>query len=191
MRIVTALLSLSLPCALCAQEVGGFDYTYVDASLVNTEIEVGPADVDGDGIAINGSFGLTDNVNLVYGYSDQDYDFNIDGSTMNVGVGFHTDINSDIDFVADVQYIDVSVDTPVGSADEDGLGISGGIRAHVGDSLELDAGLQYVDLDDSDTVLKVGGRYYFNDSFALSAGISDADAGMSWSVGVRAEFGGR
>ena len=85
MRIVTALLSLSLPCALCAQEVGGFDYTYVDASLVNTEIEVGPADVDGDGIAINGSFGLTDNVNLVYGYSDQDYDFNIENGLAIVG----------------------------------------------------------------------------------------------------------
>jgi hypothetical protein len=189
MRIVAAFLALALPCALCAQEVG-FDYTYVDAALLNTELEVGATDVDGDGIGISGSFGLTDNVNIVYGYSDQSYDFNIDSSTMNVGVGFHTDINSDIDFVADVQYIDVSVDTPVGDADEDGLGISGGIRAQLGDSLELDAGLQYVDLDDSDTVLKVAGRYYFNDSFALSAGISDADAGMSWSVGVRAEFGG-
>jgi hypothetical protein len=191
MRIVAAFLTLALPGALCAQEVSDFDYTYVDASLVNTEIELGFTDVDGDGIGINGSFGLSDTLNIVYGYSDIGYDFDVDSSTMNVGLGFHTDINDDIDFVADVQYIDVSVDTPFGDADDDGLGISGGIRAHVGDSLELDAGLQYVDLEDSDTVLRVGGRYYFNDSFALSAGISDADAGMSWSVGVRAEFGGK
>jgi len=189
MRIVATLLTLSFPCALFAQE-NGFEYTYVDAALLNTEIEVGTTDVDGDGIGVSGSFAISDSLNILVGYSDQSYDFNIDGSTMNVGLGFHTDINNDLDFVADVSYIDVSVDTPFGSADDDGLGISGGIRFRASDSLELDAGLQYVDLDDSDTVLNLGGRYYFNDSFALSAGISDADAGMSWSVGVRAHFGG-
>jgi hypothetical protein len=188
MRIVTALLSLSLPCALNAAD---FDYTFVDAGLVDTEIDVGSVDVSGDGIGVNGSIGVSDNVHIVAGYSDLDYDFGIDGNSWNVGVGFHTDINDDIDFVADVSYIDAEVSTAFGSASEDGYGIGGGIRAHMGDSFELDAGLQYVDLDDSDTVLNVGGRYYFNDSFALNAGISDADAGMSWMVGIRAEFGGR
>jgi hypothetical protein len=188
MRIVTALLSLSVPCALNAAD---FDYTFVDAGLVDTEIETGVGDVSGDGIGINGSFAVSDSVHIVAGYSDIGYDFNIDGSSMNVGVGFHTDINDDLDFVADVSYIDVEVDTPFGSADEDGLGIGGGIRFHAGEKVELDAGLQYVDLDDSDTVLNVGGRYYFSDSFALNASLSDADAGMSWIIGIRAEFGGR
>jgi hypothetical protein len=188
MRIVTALLTLAFPCALYAD---GFDYTFVDAGLVDTEIDVGPGDISGDGIGVNGSFSVSDNVHIIAGYSDLDYDFGFSGSSMNVGAGFHTGINEDLDFVADVSYIDAEVDTPFGSADEDGYGIGAGIRARAGEKIELDAGLQYVDLDDSDTVLNVGGRYYFNDSFALNAGLSDADAGLSWMVGIRAEFGGR
>ncbi|HEY7671405.1 MAG TPA: hypothetical protein VIC71_04240 [Gammaproteobacteria bacterium] len=188
MRIVTALLSLSLPCVLNAAD---FDYTFVDAGLVDTEIDVGSVDVSGDGIGINGSIGVSDNLHIVAGYNDLDYDFGISGSTWNVGLGFNTDINDDLDFVADVTWIDAEVDTAFGSASEDGYGVSGGIRAHVGEKVELDAGLQYVDLDESDTVLNVGGRYYFSDSFALNAGLSDADAGMSWMIGIRAEFGGR
>jgi hypothetical protein len=188
MRIVTALVSLSLPCAVSAAD---FDYTFVDAGLVNTELDAGPFDVDGDGLGVSGSIGISDSMHIVAGYSDVGYDFSVDSTSWNVGLGFHTDINDDLDFVADVSYIDVQVDTPFGSADDDGLGVGAGIRFHAGEKVELDASLQYVDLEESDTVLNVGGRFYFNDSFALNAGISDADAGMSWLVGIRAEFGGR
>lgn len=188
MRIVTVLVGLSLPCSLYAAD---FDYTFVDAGLLNTEIDVGSVGVDGDGIGVSGSIGISDNVNIVAGYSDLDYDFDINGSSWNVGLGFHTDINDDLDFVADATYIDAEVDTPFGSASDDGFGVGAGIRARVGEKVELDAGLQYVDFDDSDTVLNVGGRYYFSDSFALNAGLSDADAGMSWMIGIRAEFGGK
>jgi hypothetical protein len=179
---------LVLPTALYAD---GFDYTFVEGGIVNTEVEVGPIDVDGDGFGVNGSFRITDNVHFLAGYSDQDYDFGIDGNTLSAGVGLNMGINEDLDFVANLSYIDAEIDTPFGSAGEDGYGVGAGIRARAGEKVEIDAGLNYVDLDESDTVLSVGGRYYFNDSFALTGGLSDADAGLSWSIGLRAEFGGR
>jgi hypothetical protein len=188
MRIVAAFLTLSLPCALYAD---GFDYTFVDAGFVNSDLDAGPFDVDGDGIGVNGSIGVSDNVHIIAGYADEDYDFGVGSTTWSAGVGFNTGINENLDFVADLSYMDVDVDSPFGSAGEDGYGLGAGIRARAGEKIELDAGLLYVDLDDSDTVLNVGGRYYFNDSFALGAGLSDADGGTAWTIGVRAEFGGR
>jgi opacity protein-like surface antigen len=188
MKQATALLALlALPCASFAD---GFDYTFVEGSLVNTELD-GPIDVNGDGFGVNGSFGVNENMHVIAGYSDQDYDFGIDGNTFNVGVGFNTGINSNLDFVADVSYVDAEIATPFGSADEDGYGLGAGIRARPGQNVELDAGLTYVDLDDSDTVLSVGGRYYFSDSIAVGGSLADNDAGLSWTIGVRAQFGSR
>lgn len=187
MKNSMALLSLvALPVAAFAD---GFDYTYVEAGIVNTKIDVGPFDVDGDGLGVNGSFALTDNVHLIAGYSDQHYDFSLDGSVLTLGGGFNTPINTDLDFVAQLSYYDVEVGSGFGSADDTGLGIGAGIRARPGADLELDAGLTYVDLDESDTVLNVGVRYYFSKTFAIAGGLSDNDSGLSWSIGVRAEFG--
>ena len=187
MKRTTMFLSfLAMPVSALAD---GFDYTFVEAGFVSTEVDVGPFDVDGDGIGIHGSFALSENVHLRGGYSDQDYDFDIDGSVLNFGAGFNTALNADFDFVAHVSYYDVEVDTVIGDASDDGLGIGAGIRARPGANFELDAGLTYVDLDDSDTVLNVGLRYYFSNTFALAGGLSDDDSGLSFSVGVRAEFG--
>jgi hypothetical protein len=60
----------------------------------------------------------------------------------------------------------------------------------MGDSFQLDASLQYVDYDEagSDTGLMVGGRYYFNDTMALSFGIVDADETDTFHMGFRWEF---
>lgn len=183
------LMSLAvLPLAASAD---GFDYTFVEGGIVNTEIDTGPVDVEGDGFGINGSFSINDDLHILAGYSDIDYDFGVDGSLVNIGLGFNTGLSQDLDFVADISYVSAEVDSGFASADEDGYSLGAGIRARTGQKVELQAGLHYVDLDDSDTVLSVGGRYYFSDSFAFGAGLADDDNGLSWNIGVRAEFGGR
>lgn len=184
--ILATLLLLPL-----ASHADGFGYTFVEGGVVNTEIDVGPADIDGDGLGINGSFGLNDSLHVIAGYTDVDYDFGIDGSVTNVGLGFNTSLSADLDFVADVSYVDAEIATGFGSADETGYGLGAGVRGRATDRVELEARLGYVDLDDSDTAVQVGGRYYLSDSFALGAGLTDNDAGLTWTLGLRAEFGGR
>lgn len=179
---------LMLPCALYAAD---FEYTFVEAGIVNTEVDVGPFNVDGDGFGVNGSFALKDNIRIIGAYSDQDYDLGINGSVLSVGAGFNTSLTESMDFVADLSYVDAEVATAFGSADENGYGIDAGVRAMAGNRIQLDAGVSYIDLDSSDTALHVGGRYYFSDSFAVGAGLVDNDDGLSWSIGVRAEFGSR
>lgn len=187
MKHSTTLLGLLiLPVAALAD---GFDYTFVEASIVNTEIDVGPFDIDGDGIGVIGSFALTDEIHLIGGYSDEDYGAGFDRSVLNVGGGFNTGLNANLDFVAQLSYYEVEVSSGFGSADDSGLGLGAGIRGRPGENVELNAGLTYLDLDDSDTVLSAGVRYYFSETFAITGGLADDDSGMSWSIGVRAEFG--
>lgn len=174
-----------------AAQADGFDYTFVEAGILNTEIDAGVFDVDGDGFGIGGSFAIDDNIHVLASYSDEDYDLGIDGNTLAIGAGFNTSLNADLDLVAHVSYVNAELEAGALSVDEDGYSLGAGIRARTGDNVELEAGLDYVDLDDSDTVLKVGGRYYFNDSFAVGASFADTDDGLRWTIGVRAEFGNR
>lgn len=189
MRLATVFLLLTaLPCAALAD---GFDYTFVEGGFMNTEIDAGPFDIDGDGFGLAGSLALGNNMLILASYDDVDYDFGVDGRVMSVGAGFHTGLTPDLDFVADLSYIDAEVSSGMASADEDGYGIGAGLRARASSKVELEAGLRYVDLDSSDTAVRVGGRYYFTDSFAAGLGIVDNDGGTSWTLGVRAEFGNR
>ena len=86
--------------------------------------------------------------------------------------------------VATLSYVDG--DYNVGS--DNGLALGGGVRSRLGESFEVDAGLKYVDLDESDTGLHVGARYYFNDTMALGASIDDNDNADTLRLGFRWEF---
>jgi hypothetical protein len=183
------LLSLlSLPALAQTQP---FSYTYVDVALVNSEIDLGIVDIDGDGLAVAGAFELDERFFAIASYADQEYDFNLDGSVFSVGVGYHTDLGNKFDFVADLSYVDADVITSFGSRGENGFDIGAGIRTRPADSFELEARIGYIDVAGSDTTLGVRGRYYFSDSFAVIGGITDNDGGIGWSIGVRAEFGKR
>lgn len=179
---------VTMPLAVRAD---GFDYTFVEGGLLNTEIDAGLLDVEGDGFGLGGSFVIADNIHILASYSDEDYDFGIDGNSLSIGAGFNTGLSQDLDLVAHLSYVSAEVNAGAVSLDEDGYSLGAGIRARTGNSIELEAGLDYVDLDESDTVLRVGGRYYFNDSFAVGASFADTDGGLSWMIGLRAEFGSR
>jgi hypothetical protein len=191
MRLATALLTLTaLPCAAFAD---GFDYTFVEGGLVNSDID--GVNVDGDGFGLSGSFAIGDNMRIIAGYDDIEYDFgvfgDVDGSIMTLGAGFNTGLTADLDFVADLSYVDAEATSGVASADETGYRIGAGIRGRTSSKLELEAGLIHLNLDGSDTGIRVGGRYYFSDSFAAGLGLTDIDDSFSWTLGIRAEFGNR
>jgi hypothetical protein len=186
-NLLLVLMSI-VPGFAAAQD---FNYNYIDLALIDAEVDVGPFNLDGDGFAVAGSFSIADNMFVIAGYSDQDYDFGIDGNTLNLGVGFHTDFGDNLDFVADISFLDAEVATRFGSADENGYGIRAGVRGRINPELELEGGLTLIDLNDSDTGIRAAVRYYFSDAFAVSGTIADNDGGLNLAVGIRAEFGGR
>lgn len=184
-RILLTAAAL-LPMAGIAQEL---DYTFVEASYLNSDRDAGPFDVDGDGLGLKGSLSLTDQVFVFAGYNSYDYSRGFDLSSYDIGAGMRWPLQPRLDLITDVAWVHAEVDTPFGDDDDDGLGLGVGLRSRVHDQVELQGGIRYVDLDESDTFLSLAGRYYFTESVAASFGLDFNDDDTGWNIGIRAEFG--
>lgn len=176
-----------LPLGAAAQDL---DYTFVEAAYVDSEIDAGPLDIDGDGLGLHGSVLITDSVFLVGEYSSYDYDGNLDATSYSLGAGMRWGLRPELDLVGDLGWVHAELDRPVApDIDDDGFRLGVGLRSRVHDAIEVQAGIRYLDLDDSDTFLTLGGRYYLTDNVAAGLGLSLNDDDTGWSVSLRAEFG--
>ena len=94
-------------------------------------------------------------------------------------------LKQDIDIYGRVLYIDRSVDG-INGRDDDGLGLQARIRARVTDEFELEGGLLYVNVADTDTSLQASARYHFSEAFSAAIGITFA--GDTDGIGVSARY---
>ena len=184
--LIGTLMAALLPSASFAE----MNYSKVELQFIDVELDGSVANVDGDGFAISGAYELNDKLFLLGEWQDQSFDFGIDGTQYELGAGLRHPINSTIDFVGTLSYIDSEVEAAGFSASDDGLGLGAGIRSRIGDSFEFDAALKYVDFDEagSDTGVTLGGRWYFTKTMALSFGTDSTDNVDAFHVGFRAEF---
>jgi hypothetical protein len=164
-------------------------YTFVEGSLVDIELD-GPGNVDGDGIEIAGAYEIDDRFFVLGRWQDQDLDLGIDGRLIELGAGLHYALNETVDFVATLTYFDAELDAGNLSADDDGLGISGGVRAQLAPEWEVEAGLKLVDTNDSgtDSAFSFGGRYYLKENMAVAAAADFGDDADTIKTGFRLEF---
>jgi hypothetical protein len=163
-----------------------FNYSYVELGYDETDFDLGPFDVDGDGLTLSGSFEINDEWHAYASYGSSDLDFGIDVDTWTLGAGYVFPLKEDVDLYGRVLYVDVSVDAGPAAADDDGLGLQFRIRTRVTDEFELEGGIQHVDVSDSDTSLQASARYHFTE--ALSAGIGITFAGDTDGIGINARY---
>ena len=180
-----------LPAVSAAQQTrpqSQFNYTYVEISYDESDFDVaGPGDVDGDGLTLSGSVELTDEWHAFASYGNADLDFGIDIDTWAIGAGYSYPLRDDVDLYGRVLYISTDADLPGAfDGDDDGLGLQFRIRGRVNDQLELEGGIQYVDVGDSDTSLQAGARYYFTEEF--SAGVGLTFGGDTDGIGINARY---
>jgi len=166
------------------------NYTLAEVSFVDVELDQGPFDVDGDGFEIAGSYELNEQFFVFGKWQDQDLDFGVDGRTIELGGAYVHSFSDKLDFIGQLSYLDSEVKAGNITADDDGLGLGGGIRARINDDVQLDAGLKYVDFDSSgnDTGFTFGGRYYLNENLAIGASADFNDNADTLRIGVRYEF---
>jgi hypothetical protein len=178
-----------VPVAGMAQErpqQSQFSYNYVELSYDETDFELPGGDADGDGLTLSGSFEITDDWHAYASYGSHDLDFGIDSDTWMLGAGYSYPIRSGVDLYGRVLYIDSSLDAGPVNVDDDGLGLQFRVRGSVNDALELEGGVQYVDVGDSDTSLTAGARYNFNSAF--SAGLVLTFGGDTDGIGINARY---
>jgi hypothetical protein len=104
-----------------------------------------------------------------------------------VGVGGHYGVTEGIDLVGSLSYTEVDL-SPGGS--DDGYQLRFGGRGQLGDAVELEGGAFYQDLSDGgdSTSLYFGGRFHFNQTWALGGEYMDGDDASVVFVYVRASF---
>ena len=165
LRSSLVILVLALSASASAED---FDYSFL--SIGYGVIDFDDIGVDGDGVNIGGSFAINDTIHVFGEYQAADLDFDIDASTFSAGIGYNTSVSPVVDLVARLSYEYAEVDPPgPGSIDDSGFGFGVGLRFAASDTIELNAGVSYVDFGDGgdDTSFGVAGFYDFSNAFAL------------------------
>jgi hypothetical protein len=169
------------------------DYNYAELRYIETELDAGPVDVDGDGFEIGGSLELAQSVHIFGNFQTLDFGSGIDVSAFEIGGGYAMPLNTGTDLVARLSYIDGEIDTPGpgGDADDSGFGFSAGARRMFTPQVEGRAFVNYVDLDESgdEVSFEIAGDYFLNDQIALGASLELGDDVTSWTIGARWFFG--
>jgi len=167
-----------------------FDYNYI--SLGYGQVDFDNPGVDGDGFGIDGSYAISDDFHVFAGYTAADLDFGIDATTLSAGIGYNGALSEVVDLVARLSYEYVELDASgFGSVDDNGLGLGVGLRFAASDELELNAGINYIELSDSgnDTGFEAGGLYNLTDAFSLFINGDWSDDSSAYMVGGRFNFG--
>lgn len=172
----------------------GLSWSYLEGGYVNTDVD--SFDEDVDGFALRGSYGLTGNVFVFGGYTDQSASaagFDIDLQSWNLGLGYAWPLGKALDLYGKLGYVNAEVDVQgLGDADDDGYSLAVGLRGRALEQLELEGAVSYVDLSDGgdDTSLDLGARWYFTPQFAFGVDGSFSDDANTYGLGVRWNFGG-
>jgi hypothetical protein len=176
-------LLAAAPLAALADDMS---YSFVDVAYVETDIDDAPT---ADGFALRGSAGFAENWFAFADYSDQSV-AGVDLTQYAVGIGGHYGLAENLDLVGRVGWAKVEIDAgPFFDADDDGYLLDLGLRGRVGDAVELEGGARYVDFGDGDeTSLFFGGRFHFNDTWALGAEFQSGDDVDAILAYVRASF---
>ncbi len=170
--------------------IASFSVTAEETALSYTHAGIGYetgdiADIDFSGFGIYGSKALNESFFLTGSYlsiesddqfTDGPVTDDIEATGFNFGVGFHTPINSTVDFVSTLSYSDVEAEFADESEDGNGYILAAGVRALPSDVLELSAFIDYADIEDSsETGYSLGARYFTTPDISLGLGYGSSD----------------
>ena len=188
------LLGLALVLALSPAMADGLSYNFIQLGYQKADLDddLAGISVDGDGYGISGSFEVGENFFIGAGYSALDFDFGVDLDQLSIGGGYHMSLSDRSDFYATLSYIRAEASVSgFGSVDDDGYGVSVGIRGLLSDNVELNGSIAYSDLGDGadGTAFGAGALYSFTENFALGFDVSVDDDVTMYGVGARFYFG--
>ena len=94
------------------------------------------------------------------------------------GVGYRYGLTQNTDFFGEVTYeyvnIDVELDS-ISGEDDNGYGITAGIRSMLSEQFELRGAIRYIDIEDDETAFEIGADYFFTPQFSFGATYVIAD----------------
>jgi len=156
-------------------------YDFVKAGYVQADIE-DAGDFEPTGFQIQGFKALNENVYLTGRYGQLSEDVSggdIDLDYVSAGIGYRYGLTANTDFFGEVtyEYVDVDLDSSVisGDADDNGYGITAGVRSMLSEQFELRGAIRYIDIEEDETAFEIGADYFFTPQFSFGATYVIAD----------------
>ena len=184
MRLIAMLLLLACSSPLLAQSLS---YNYIQGSWARTELDAGPADVDGDGWGLLGSVEVGTMWHVFANFTQSSLDQNVDYDQTWIGGGLHTPLAPTMDLYLNLAYVNVEADGIADGLDDDGLGTALGLRMMLRPQIEVAGSISYADLGDAGESTGIDGEawYYFNRNLAVGGGVGVADDLIRYGIAVR------
>ncbi len=167
-----SILLIVLALFSAAAGAQGLSYNYVQGAWGRVDLDDSSFSADGDGLGIGGSLVINENFHVTGEYQTADMDFGVDLSLLEVNLGYHTTVSENLDFIAQVGYLDLEVDAAgFVSADDDAFLIGGGVRAAFNENTEIYGGLDYVDFDQGDGEMRANAGFLIGLTDKLDIGL--------------------
>ena len=201
-RVLAGAIASFVACSSFAEE-SKLSYTSINLRYETAEI----VDADFSGFDLGGSVALNDSVFMSVSYNSMSShddvrlvlsrmaasaagtSGDIEVTAFRAGIGFHTPVNENVDFVTLFSYLDSEVGLSGISEDVNGYGIELGLRSKPTDVLELGASINYADMGgESSTSFSVGARYFLQPTVSLGLGYGTADDVDVISFSARFDF---
>ena len=190
MKIVNAMVgSLLLAAVPLAAQAEDMSYRYLQLGYLDTEIDGSSENADGFGT--RGSFAFANNFFVFTEISKQEVS-SIDIDQYAVGLGGHYPLATNLDLVGRIGWAKIEADAGGGfSADDTGYLAGVGVRAKVGENVQLEAGVIHVDYGSGsdDTGVELAARYHFNRNWAAGLEYQSTGDLSTTMAAVRYSFG--
>jgi hypothetical protein len=192
--LTTGLLSAAIAFSASAM-ASDLSYDYVDIGYVNTDAGYG---IEGDGVKLNGSISINDNVYLVAGWSSVEADLSMGGKikadTYELGLGYHYGLAARTDLVLGASWLRGEGKTTgfrFGNVDvsDNGYILRAGLRHLLTNTFEVNAVVEHTDImETGDTGLNLGALYHMAPNVAVGAFYTVGADEDVWGVGLRIKF---
>lgn len=191
-----AILGLALAAILpvsahAADNAGGPGYSYIEGTYQSSDW----ASENFDGLGIAGSIDFSHDFYGSASYRQVDGDdVDLDLDETLVSLGWHRAVSGNVDFLAELGYINYGADAGSIDGDSDGYRAGVGFRGMLAPNFEAGIKATYTDVSDLDGEfgVNVNGVYHFNQTWGITASYEHSnllDEGMdTWGLGVRASF---
>ena len=167
--------------------ISSFRYTSVGLSVFQVDID--GVDDEAFGFGLTGAYEFAPQFYALAEIATAEADFpgggDLELDSYALGAGYYIPIDEATDVYGELALLRVEVDVPGADDDENGWSLEAGVRRWLVEKVEVDASLAWVDLDDSDIAIGLGGQYYFNDQFSVGASFELADDTDTISLDLR------
>lgn len=155
-------------------------YTWIEANYLWSDFDA--IDDSLDGWEARASWEIPLGIFLQGSYSQLSGDADVD--TWRFGVGWHLPIGQKFD----VYGILSATGQDIEDENEDGIAAEVGGRFLLGEKIELNGRVLWADLDDSNSGVGVGGRFYFTPALSAGLNVDFEEDREAYAAGLRFQF---